>query len=96
MLPIALYEVVCFGKHLRGATRLEHIKSTTFLRTSARYEVKSNMRVADASDRKTWKKIGIRQITRKAGLSQKVVYAILEGKPIRKQTLATFKRAIEN
>jgi hypothetical protein len=56
----------------------------------------SNMVVADSSDRKRWKRIGVRQIIRKAGLSQKVVYAILEGKPIRKQTLATFKRTIEN
>ena len=52
-------------------------------------------RVAYASDRKRWKKIGIRQIIRKSGLNQKVVYAVLEGNSIRKQTLATFKRAME-
>jgi hypothetical protein len=60
------------------------------------FRKKSNMVVADASDRKTWKKFGIRQIIRKSGLSQKIVYAVLEGNPIRKQTPATFKRALEN
>jgi hypothetical protein len=54
-----------------------------------------NMVVTDAADRKTWKKSGIRQIMRKSGFSQKVVYAILVGKPIRKHTLARFKRAME-
>jgi hypothetical protein len=59
------------------------------------FRKKLNMVVADASDRKRWEKIGVRQIMRKARLSQKVVYAVLEGKPIRRETLATFKRAME-
>jgi hypothetical protein len=53
------------------------------------------MAVADVSETKRWKKIGVRQIIRKTRLSQKVVYAVLEGKPIRRQTLATCKRALE-
>jgi hypothetical protein len=54
------------------------------------------MMVAEPSDRKRWKKFGVRQIIRKSGLSQKVVYAVLQGKPVRRQTLAIFKRAMES
>ena len=56
----------------------------------------AKMVVAEASDRNRWKKVGVRQIIRKSGLSQKVVYKVLEGRPVRKQTLATFKRAMES
>lgn len=59
------------------------------------FSKKSNMVVADASDRKRWKKIGVRQIMRKTGLSQKAVYAILIGKPVRLQTLAHLKACID-
>jgi hypothetical protein len=56
----------------------------------------AKMGVAEASERKRWKKAGVRQLMRKSGLSQKVVYAVLQGKPVRKQTLAIFKRAMES
>jgi hypothetical protein len=59
------------------------------------FRKKSNMVVADASDRKTWEKIGIRQIMRKSGLTQKPVYAIINGQPVRRTTLAAFRLAIE-
>jgi hypothetical protein len=55
----------------------------------------SKMVVAEPSDRKRWKKIGVRRLIRKSVLSQKTVYAILDGQPVRLRTLATFRRAID-
>jgi hypothetical protein len=60
------------------------------------YRKAAKMVVAEASDRKRWVKLGVRHMKRKSGLSQKVVYAVLQGKPVRKRTLAIFKRAIES
>jgi hypothetical protein len=56
---------------------------------------RSNMGVAEPADRDRWKKIGVRQIIRKSGLSQKAVYAVIAGQPVRRITLATFRRAID-
>jgi hypothetical protein len=53
------------------------------------------MAVAGQSDRKRWNKIGIRSLMRKSRLSQKTVYAIVEGQPVKRYTLATFRRAID-
>lgn len=39
--------------------------------------------------------MGVRQGKRKSGLSQKAVYAIIKGQPVRRSTLESFKRAIE-
>jgi hypothetical protein len=55
----------------------------------------TNMVVAVTSDRNRWKKAGVRRLMRKSKLSQKAVYAIIEGLPVRRQTLATFKRAVD-
>ena len=44
------------------------------------------MVVAEPTDIKKWKTIGVRQLMRKSGLSQKAVYAILAGEPVRAQT----------
>ena len=51
--------------------------------------------VASASDIAKWKKIGVREVMRRSGLAQKPVYAVLMGKPVRQQTLATFKQAVD-
>jgi len=48
---------------------------------------------ADPTDIKRWEKFGVRPLMRKSGLSQKVVYAILAGAPVRPRTLAAFKKA---
>ena len=56
----------------------------------------SKMVMAEPSDRKRWKKIGVRRLIRKSGLSQKAVYAIINGQPVRLSTLATFRRAIDS
>lgn len=55
----------------------------------------TKMVVAEASDRSRWKKAGVRRLIRKSKLSQKAVYAILSGKGVRPQTLATFRSAAE-
>ena len=59
------------------------------------YRQAAKMAVAEVSDRNRWKKVGMRQIIRKSGLSQKAVYAIVSGQPVRLGTLATFRRAID-
>jgi hypothetical protein len=59
------------------------------------YRQGRKMVVAELSDRNRWKKVGVRQIIRKSGLSQKAVYAIVSGQPVRLGTLATFRRAID-
>jgi len=60
-----------------------------------KFSKKSNMVVADTSDRKRWKKAGIRYGARKSNLSPNTVQAILNGMPVKPTTLATFRRAIE-
>src|SRR6266850_2304596 len=47
----------------------------------------AKMVVAEASDRKRWKKIGVRELMRKSKLSQKAVYSIMNGQPVRRSTL---------
>lgn len=53
------------------------------------------MEVASVSDRRRWKKIGVRNLIRKSKLSQKAVYPILNGQPVRAGTLAIFRRTID-
>lgn len=60
------------------------------------FKKRRKMATAEPSDIKRGKKIGVRPIMRKSGLSQKAVYAILAGVPVRMQTLASFKRAVED
>jgi hypothetical protein len=55
---------------------------------------KSKMVIAKASDRKIWRAGGVRAAIRKSGLSPTTVYAILDGKPVRQQTLTAFKSAL--
>jgi hypothetical protein len=59
------------------------------------YRKAAKMLVAEASDRRRWKKIGVRKLIRKSRLSQKAVYAIINGEPVRRATLETFQRSIE-
>jgi hypothetical protein len=54
----------------------------------------SKMAVAELLDRKRWKKIGVRKLIRESRLSQKTVYAILDGEPVRLSTLTNFRHAI--
>jgi hypothetical protein len=60
------------------------------------YAVSGKLIVADSSERRKWSKIGIRQWRRMTNLSQKAIYAILSGKGVRPQTLATFRSAAQS
>jgi hypothetical protein len=55
----------------------------------------SKMIIADLSDRNRWKRFGVREMMRKSRLSQKTVYAIINGQTVRPSTLATFRRAVD-
>jgi hypothetical protein len=59
------------------------------------YGNESKMVIARETDRKRWRKLGVRHLMRKSGLSQKTVYAILDGEPVRRTTLANFMRAVD-
>jgi hypothetical protein len=61
----------------------------------AEFRKTSKLVVASVSDRNRWKKAGVRRMMRKPNLSQKTVEAIIDGQPVRRQTLATFKRAAD-
>ena len=58
------------------------------------YRKAAKMVVAEVSDRRRWKKAGVRNMMRKSRLSQKAVYPILSGKPVRQSTLDAFIRAV--
>jgi len=68
---------------LRAASSLVDYKVTEFRK-------RSKLVVAEAADRKRWEKIGVRPLMRKSRLAQKAIYAILEGKPVRRQDLGGF------
>jgi hypothetical protein len=59
------------------------------------YSPSGKLVVADPSERKKWARIGVRRWMRATKLTQKVIYAILSGKAVRPQTLATFRSAAE-
>jgi hypothetical protein len=58
------------------------------------FQTPGKLVVADAADRKRWAKVGVRQLMRKTSLSQKAVYAIITGQPVRQSTLVTFQRSL--
>jgi len=60
------------------------------------YDNESKLVIADRHDRRRWIKLGVRHLMRKSRLSQKAVYAIIDGQPVRRQTLATFSRAMKD
>jgi hypothetical protein len=58
------------------------------------YRKASKLVIAEVSDRLRWKKSGVRKLIRKSRLSQKAVYAILDGEPVRRKTLVNFMRVV--
>jgi hypothetical protein len=54
------------------------------------YRKKRKMVVADISDRREWRKLGVRCCQRKSGLSINTVRNILDGKPVKLLTLKMF------
>lgn len=59
------------------------------------YEIPRNMSIASSSEVETWTAIGIRRLMRESNLSQKTVYKILVGDPVRRQTLSSFRQAVD-
>ena len=59
------------------------------------YETPRKICVPDPSERKTWSAIGVRRLMRESSLSQKTVYKILAGDPVRRHTLSSFRQAID-
>jgi len=59
------------------------------------YEKPGNMCVAGPFDRKRWSKIGVRRLIRESGFSPTTVYKILEGEPVRRYVLSSFRQAID-
>jgi len=59
------------------------------------YGNESKMVIADRHDRRRSIKLGVRHLIRKSRLSQKAVYAIIHGQPVRRHTLSTFSQAVE-
>jgi hypothetical protein len=58
------------------------------------YEKRSKMVIADPLERKRWSAFGVRRLIRESGLSQKTVYKILGGKPVRCVILSSFRQAV--
>jgi hypothetical protein len=87
-------EIVLIGKETDR--RWEHGEDPSLLDYKVtEFRKKSNLLVAEEPDRRRWKKIGVRPLMRKSELTQKTVYAILEGKPVRRQTIAAFTSAVD-
>ena len=59
------------------------------------YEKRTKLVIADPSERKRWFAIGVRRLIRESCLSQKTVYKILAGDPVRRDTLSSFRQAID-
>jgi hypothetical protein len=56
----------------------------------------SKMVIAGRTDRKRWRKLGVRNLMRKAHLSQTTIYTILDGEPVRRNTLVNFIRLVDS
>ncbi len=56
------------------------------------YRAGGKLVTADEALRERMNKFGLRELMRKTGLSQKTIYAILRGLPVRQRTLATLKQ----
>ena len=73
----------------------EHGEDPSLLDFKLKEYGKTRMVVAESLDRRRWKQIGVRSLIRKSALSQKAVYAIITGKPVRKETLTSFRKAVD-
>jgi hypothetical protein len=58
------------------------------------YRASGKLVSADDAFRERMLTFGVRELMRKAGLSQKTIYAILRGQPVRQRTLATLQGAV--
>jgi hypothetical protein len=75
--------------------RWEHGEEPSMLEPkSGLYEKQRKMCVADPSERKAWRAMGVRRLIKESGLSQTTVYKILTGNPVRRQILLDFRQQI--
>ena len=59
------------------------------------YDEESKMGIADPRDRKRWPIAWTVPLNAQVGLSQKAVYAIIDGEPVRCGTLVNLMRAAD-
>src|SRR5262249_561347 len=59
------------------------------------YGKRRNLFVAEVGERARWSGIGIRELRRRLKLSQKAIYSVLRGDPVRRTTLATFRTLVD-
>jgi len=59
------------------------------------FEKQTKLVIADPSERMKWSAIGVRRLMRESSLSQTTVYKILEGEPVRRHTLSSFRQAVD-
>ena len=57
------------------------------------FEKRTKLVIADSSERKKWRAIGLRRLMRESKLSQEPVSKAIKGKPVRRQTLSTIRQA---
>jgi hypothetical protein len=62
--------------------------------TFQRYDKTLKLVVASKDERNDWRKLGVRKLMRVTKLSQKAISSILDGKGVRKQTMAIFRTGI--
>ena len=59
------------------------------------YRADGKPALADQALKDKMDEFGVRELMRKTGLSQKAIYAILHGRPVRPRTLALLKKALD-
>jgi hypothetical protein len=59
------------------------------------FEKQKRTVIANVSLRKRWSALGVRRLMRESGLSQKTVYRILAGDPVRRHTMSNFRQVVE-
>jgi hypothetical protein len=58
------------------------------------YRAGGKLAMADQAFRERMLKFGVRELMRKTGLSQKTIYAILRGQPVRQRTLTVLQKSL--
>jgi hypothetical protein len=93
--PIIAGEIVPIGKETDRHWEQGEDPSMVDFKV-AEFRKSSKFVIAEASDRKRWRVGGVRVAIRKSGLSPTTVYAILNGKSVRRSTLVNFMRAVDS
>ena len=59
------------------------------------FEKRTKLVIADSSERKKWRAIGLRRLMRESKLTQAPVSNVLRGKPVRHRTLSIIRQAAD-